>query len=285
MKPAKRLDGRAIAEEILAELKIKISDLPQPPGLAAVLVGDNPASALYVKNKAKACQRIGITFHKYLCNDQCMPDADETQVLEAIQFLNRDPMITAIIVQLPVPKGFHADTLVAAVDPAKDVDGFHPKNIERFLAGQTVPTPPLIRTIQKLIAAADVPLAGKTVAILGKDSVLRKTLGKVLVDAGAHVSTAVATDADFTKKTKAVDFIISALGKPGIITGDIIKPDAVLIDVGITRLPDGTYAGDVNAASVEKVAAAFTPTPGGVGPLTVAMLLENVYAMAVKATR
>lgn len=283
--PAKRLDGKAIAEEILAELKIKISDLPQPPGLAAVLVGDNPASALYVKNKEKACRRVGITFHKYLCNDQCMPDAGETQVLEAIRFLNRDPLITAIIVQLPVPKGFLADTLVAAVDPKKDVDGFHPKNIERLLAGEPVLTPPLIRTIQKLIAAADVPLAGKTVAILGRDSVLRKTLGKVLVDAGAHVNAAVATDADFAGKIKAADVVISALGKPGIITGDSIKPDAVLIDVGITRLPDGTYAGDVDAASVEKVAAAYTPTPGGVGPLTVAMLLQNVFEMVVKTTR
>lgn len=281
--PAQRLDGKAMAEEILAGLKKKISDLPQPPGLAAVLVGDNPASALYVKNKEKACRRVGITFHQYLCNDQCMADANETQVLEAIKFLNRDPLITAIIVQLPVPKGFLADTLVAAVDPTKDVDGFHPKNIERLLAGEPVLTPPLIRTIQKLIAAADVPLAGKTVAILGRDSVLRKTLGKVLVDAGAHVSTAVATDADFAHKIKAADVVISALGKPGIITGDLIKPDAALIDVGITRLPDGTYAGDVDAASVEKVAAAYTPTPGGVGPLTVAMLLENVYAMAVKS--
>ena len=278
--PAKRLDGKAIAEEILADLKVKVAALPNPPGLAAILIGDDSASMLYVRNKEKACHRIGITFHKYLSNDQCMADVNQAQVLDAIAYLNRDPAITGIIVQLPVPKGFDADTIIAAVAPAKDVDGFHPDNIERFLRGQPVLTPPLIRTIQRLLAEAGVQLLGRRVAILGKDSVLRKTLGKVLVDGGAHVSTAVVTDADFARKTKAADVVIAALGKPGVITGGLLKPDAVVIDVGITRLANGSFAGDVHAPSVENVAAAFTPTPGGVGPLTVAMLLDNVYQLA-----
>ncbi len=281
MKTARKIDGKAIAEEILTDLKRKVAQLQVPPGLAVILVGDNPASALYVKNKERACQRVGVAFHKYLCNEQCMPGADQAQVLDAITFLNRDPSITAIIVQLPVPAGFDADTLVAAVDPAKDVDGFHPKNIKRFLAGAAVLTPPLIRTIQRLLETAAVSLAGSTVAILGKDSVLRRTLGKVLVDAGAHVRAAVAEEAQFAALVETADVVITAQGKPGAITGNRLKPGAVVIDAGITRLPDGTFAGDVDAASVEKVAAAFTPTPGGVGPLTVAMLLSNVYELAV----
>lgn len=282
--PAKRLDGKAMADHILADLKRQVALLPKPPGLAVIFVGDDPASDLYVRNKEKACHRVGINFHKYLCNEQRLPNATQAHVLEAIAFLNRDPTVTAIIVQLPVPAGFDADTLVAAVDPAKDVDGFHPKNIERLLHGDPVLVPPLIRTVQRLLQAAAVRLEGSAVTMLGKDGVLRQTLEKVLEDAGAHVTAAVAGDADWVQKTRTADVVITALGQPGSITGDRLKPDAVVIDVGITRRLDGSFAGDVDAATVEKVAAAYTPTPGGVGPLTVAMLLENVCRLAEMRT-
>ncbi|TAN45526.1 MAG: bifunctional methylenetetrahydrofolate dehydrogenase/methenyltetrahydrofolate cyclohydrolase, partial [Rhodospirillales bacterium] len=151
----------------------------------------------------------------------------------------------------------------------------------KYLAGQPVIVSPLIRAIERALAAETVELKGRTVAILAKDGVLRKTLGKFLVDAGAHVVVAAPRDANLAQKTKAADVVVSAIGRPGIITGSLLKPDAVVIDVGITRKPDGTFAGDMDAASVEKVAAAYTPTPGGIGPLTVAMLLENVYELAI----
>ncbi|MDD5109944.1 MAG: bifunctional 5,10-methylenetetrahydrofolate dehydrogenase/5,10-methenyltetrahydrofolate cyclohydrolase [Patescibacteria group bacterium] len=275
-----RIDGKALAEEILLALKPKIAALPNPPGLAAILIGDDPASTLYVRNKKRACQRVGITFHDYLANDRCMPNATQAQVLEAIAFLNHDPAITGIIVQLPVPGDFSADALVSAVDPKKDVDGFHPQNIAKYLAGQPVIVSPLIAAIKQALAAENVVLNGRTVAILAKDGVLRKTLGKFFVDAGAHVAAAAPRDSDLAQKTQAADVVVSAVGKPGLITGNLLKPDAVVIDVGITRMPDGTFAGDVDAPSVEKVASAFTPTPGGIGPLTVAMLLNNVYELA-----
>ena len=211
----------------------------------------------------------------------CMPNTTRAQVLEAIAFLNRDPEITGIIIQLPVPKGFSADALVSAVDPKKDVDGFHPVNIAKYLAGKPVIVSPLIRAVERALAAETVKLEGSTVTILAKDSILRKTLGKFLVDAGAHVVVAAPRDPDLAQKTKSSDVIISAVGKPGIVTGTLLKPDAVVIDVGITRMPDSTYAGDADATSVEKVAAAYTPTPGGIGPITVAMLLENVYELAI----
>lgn len=275
-----RIDGKLLAEEILLALKPKIAALPNPPGLAAILIGDDPASTLYVRNKKRACNRVGIAFHDYLRSERCMPHATQAQMLEAIAFLNQDPQITGIIVQLPVPKGFSADALVSAVDPKKDVDGFHPVNIAKYLAGKPVIVSPLIHAIERALAAGNVKLEGSTVAILAKDSILRKILGKFLVDAGAHVTVAASCDSDLAQKTKTADVVISAAGKPGLVTGALLKSDAVVIDVGITRTPDGTYAGDVDAASVEKVASAYTPTPGGIGPLTVAMLLQNVYELA-----
>ncbi|TSC75642.1 MAG: methylenetetrahydrofolate dehydrogenase (NADP+) / methenyltetrahydrofolate cyclohydrolase [Parcubacteria group bacterium Gr01-1014_31] len=276
MTTAQRLDGKALAEKILADVAVRVRKLTHAPGLAVILIGNDPASILYVRNKERACHKVGIAFHKYLSNDQFLPNADETQLLEAIGFLNLDPEVSGIIVQLPPPKGFHADVLVAAVDPAKDVDGFHPRNIEAFLAGRATLTPPLIAAVLRLLRESDAPLAGAVIAIVAKDGVLRKTLGKVLVDNGAHV-TATTNDAkDFIPTLRSADIVITAVGKPGVITGALLKPGAVVVDIGITRQPDGTFAGDVDAASVEKVAAAFTPTPGGVGPLTVAMLLENV---------
>lgn len=279
--PATIINGRAIAAEILADLKHKVADLPKPPGLAAVLIGDDPASVLYVKNKERACDTIGISFSRYICNEDCMPSADQAAVLEAIGFLNRDPMIHAIIVQLPVPAGFDPDTLIRAIDPAKDVDGFHPASLQRFLAGQ-INAPPLVATILKLLGSINFKLNGKRVVMIGKNQVLSQTLGKAVADAGGSLHVVAAKDDALVNQTTTGDVLIAAVGWPNLVTGDLVKPGAVVIDVGITRLPDGTYAGDVDAASVAKVASAYTPTPGGVGPVTVAMLLQRVYELAVK---
>ncbi len=279
--PAIIINGRAIAEAILADLKGKIAILPQPPGLAAVLIGDDPASALYVKNKEKACDTIGINFSKYFCGNEIMPTADQAAVLEAIGFLNRDPIIHAIIVQLPVPAGFDADTLIRAIDPAKDVDGFHPTSIQRFLAGQAS-APPLVATILRLLESVNCKLNGQRVVMIGKNQVLSQTLGKAVTDAGGSFHVVAAKDDALINQTTTGDVLISAVGWPNLVTGDLVKPGAVVIDVGITRLPDGTYAGDVDAASVANVASAYTPTPGGVGPVTVAMLLQRVVELATK---
>lgn len=279
--PATIIDGKAVAEAILTDLKQKVAALRKPPGLAAVLVGDDQASTLYVKNKEKACHKVGMSFHKYLCGNELMASADQSAVLAAIGFLNRDPDVHAIIVQLPVPAGFDGSALVNAIDPAKDVDGFHPNSIQRFLAGQ-VSAPPLVATILKLLESIHYSLVGKRVVLIGKNEVLAKTLSKAVSDAGGNLHIVAAKDDALIDQTTTGDVLISAVGWPSLVTGDFVKPGAVVIDVGITRLPDGTYAGDIDMSSVAKVASAFTPTPGGVGPVTVAMLLQRVYELAVK---
>lgn len=279
--PATIIDGKAVAEAILADLKQKVAALRKPPGLAAVLVGDDQASTLYVKNKEKACHKVGMSFHKYLCGNELMASADQAAVLAAIGFLNRDPDVHAIIVQLPVPAGFDGSALVNAIDPAKDVDGFHPNSIQRFLAGQ-VSAPPLVATILKLLESIHYSLAGKRVVLIGKNEVLAQTLSKAVSDAGGSFHVVAAKDDALINQTTTGDVLISAVGWPSLVTGDFVKPGAVVIDVGITRLPDGTYAGDIDMPSVAKVASAFTPTPGGVGPVTVAMLLQRVYELAVQ---
>lgn len=273
------IDGKAIAEEILLELRKKILASGKTPGLAVILVGENPSSRLYVKNKKKASEKVGIAFHQYECNGTASINISENEIVEMIRFLNRDPEIDGIVIQLPLPEGLNTQRIINAIDPAKDVDGFHPDNIEN-LAHKTIRRiPPLIKTILHILKHEGVAVEGQHVVIISRSEIFSPCIQSILEKGGAGVTITVPNNKDFEKQLRQADIIISIIGVPGSIKGEMIKENAVIIDVGITQTPEG-FKGDADLESVKKVAKAVTPVPGGVGPVTVAMLLDSVFEMA-----
>lgn len=262
------LDGKSLAEKIKFELKKEIADSGLNLGLAAILVGDNEASRLYVDLKEKACKEVGITFNKYLCNSECYDDIDETELLEMIDFLNRDKQINGVLVQLPLPEGFDADKVIKKIDPAKDVDGFINNKV----------TPPTIAAIIELLKATGENLSDKSTLMIGNSDIFINNLESHLAKLGIKE----------IKKEKAIpincadyDIIIIALGQAHVLKKENIKDDAIIIDVGINKL-DGKTVGDVDPEVAER-AGFLSPVPGGVGPLTVACLLRNVLELTKKS--
>jgi len=265
------IDGKTLAENLLLELRAKIIQTKITPGLAVILVGDDEPSKLYVRNKEKACLKVGIDFHKYVCEKET-----ENQIIKMIEFLNDDPAISGIIVQLPLPKHLDTKKIIDAIDPKKDADGFHPKNIENILAGKSKAYPPLVQTVLRLIESENIDLREKNVVVLSQSKVFSPIMLKALENEGAQAKTVWLKSGEEIKK---FDIIIVALGKPGCLVGNMIKKDAVVIDIGITKTETG-FKGDADFESVSKVASAATPTPGGVGPVTVAMLLKSTFDLA-----
>ncbi|MAF25965.1 bifunctional methylenetetrahydrofolate dehydrogenase/methenyltetrahydrofolate cyclohydrolase [bacterium] len=281
-KQSQIIDGKAISKKMLEEIATKVKKQENRPGLAAIIVGDDPASHLYVKNKEKACQKIGINFSGYyLASKKCLPDATEKDVLETIDFLNKDDNIHGVIVQLPLPKingGFDTAKIIKAVDPKKDVDGFTPKNLKAFQDGEPLVTSPLIQAIQTLIDSQNIKLKNQKVVAVTRSEIFSGTLKKHLLDQGAKLTVVSPEAKDLAKKTKQADILISVAGRPNLIKSDMVKPGVVVIDAG-TTLVDGKLVGDVEYDQVKKIAGAITPVPGGVGPLTVAWLLKNTVAL------
>lgn len=273
------IDGRAIAEEILLTLRRKIVESGKTPGLAVILVGDDPSSKLYIRNKERACQKVGIEFHKYFCNGEGKIKLPQREIIDIIQFLNQDPTISGIVVQLPLPKGYDTDAIISAIDPKKDADGFHPKNIEKILEGKSKKYPPLINTLLCLIASQNIALKNKKISVLVKSDVLKPVLKKVFEDAESQITFSNLDEALEKKTLQDADIVITLLGNPECIKGEMLKKDAAVIDVGITRTPKG-FSGDADFESIKKVASCATPTPGGVGPVTIAMLLKNVQELS-----
>lgn len=267
------IDGKKIAAEIRAEIKKEITELGIIPGVAVILVGADPASHLYVVLKEKAAAEVGIHFEKYLF----FATEPEEKIIGKIQELNARPDIHGILVQLPLPSGYDENKIVASIDPKKDADGFHPENIKKLLSGEPEIIPPVISGILKLIESTGTGLVNKKIAILANSEILAKPLEKILSD--NDVQTIIAPETLTTEITDS-DIVITALGRPKIITADAIKSDAILIDVGTTRLEDGKTVGDVDLESVKEKAGWITPVPGGVGPMTVAMLLKTVLDLA-----
>jgi len=266
--------GKKIADDILLEIRKKILEKKRHPGLAAILIGDDPASKLYIKNKEKACIRVGINFHSYLCGNETHPDISEDEIIRMIEYLNNDPAIDGIIVQLPIPKKYNTQKIINSIDPKKDVDGFHPENYKKFLKGESTYIPPLISSIVTLLIQYNVNITDKKIIVVSNSDIFSKGLNTILKKQKAKVDVVKSTDKNIREKMLTGDVIVSIVGKPNFITGSMIKKDAVVIDVGIT-LKDDEFLGDVNFDSVSKKASLITPTPGGVGPLTVAMLLKN----------
>jgi methylenetetrahydrofolate dehydrogenase (NADP+)/methenyltetrahydrofolate cyclohydrolase len=273
--PAQLIDGKAIAEDIEKQVRAEVVKLPFTPGLAVFMIGDDEASQVYIKLKEKACKKVGIDFHKYVCSDKtCLPD-----VVEAIKFLNKDEHIDAILVQLPLPAGFDEQEVIDTMDPAKDVDGFHPQTLKKFLGGQSDFIPGLSLGIIRLIESTKEKVSGKRALIIANSDIFAAPLKKLLEDRKAEVIVLSPDDKKLAATSQQADIVVIAIGRPNFLKKNMIKPGAILIDVGTTRLDD-VLIGDVDLKDVKDKAGFVTPVPGGVGPVTVAMLLENTVKLA-----
>lgn len=271
---ARIIDGKKIAAAVREEIGVRVLQLKEAtgrvPGLAAVLVGDNPASASYVRSKTKACQEAGI-FSRQLTPPGDIPQAD---LLAIIRELNDDPVIHGILVQLPLPAHLDERTVLEAVDPGKDVDGFTFANIGRLVENQPRFVPCTPAGIMELLDREGVEVKGKHAVVVGRSEIVGKPVAFLLLHRHATVSICHSRTADLGAETRRADILVAAVGRPRLVTGAMVKPGAVVIDVGINRI-EGKLVGDVDFDSAIPVASAITPVPGGVGPMTVAMLLKN----------
>jgi len=259
------LDGKALAEKIKSELKEKIEKMQTKPGLATILVGTNPASQLYVKLKAKACAEVGIEFSSYFLEENC----PEKKILEVINFLNKDSQINGILLQLPLPKIFDTDKIISKISPQKDVDGFH--------SDSKVVSPNVLGIIE-LIKSTDVNLKKKKVIVLSNSKKFAEPFKNLLGTSFVEWLNPKVSSSKLQAISSQADIFIVAIGKPNFIKLDMVKKDAIVIDVGINKV-NGKTIGDVDP-SVDKIVAYRSPVPGGVGPITIAMLLSNLYQLA-----
>lgn len=277
------LDGKALAREMQADLAVEVAEFIENNGvvpcLAAVLVGDDPASEVYVRNKRQACERAGIEGQLH----RLPADVSMDDLLDLIRRLNKDPGVHGILVQLPLPAGIDAARVLGAVSPLKDVDAFHPENVGRIVQGRPRFLPCTPSGVQQLLRRRGVDLTGRHVVIVGRSEIVGKPLANMLVQRGPGGDATVTVChsrthglADFTRQA---DVLIVAIGRPRLVTAEMVKPGAVVVDVGINRTAEG-LVGDVDFEGVRQVAGMITPVPGGVGPLTVTMLLYNTLAAA-----
>lgn len=270
---AKLIDGKAAAAEIREELKARCALLAERgivPRLAVILVGGDPASKIYVRNKERACVAVGIQTETIR-----FPAATDMQTLEAqIDALNADETVDGILLQLPLPDGLNADELLERIAPEKDVDGFHPLNFGKLALGLGGRTPCTPAGCMELLRREHVEIAGREAAVIGRSRLVGKPMALLLQAANATVTMCHSRTRDLAAHTKRADIVIVAAGRPGLLTGDMIKPGATVIDVGINRTAEGKICGDADFESVSQVAGAVTPVPGGVGPMTIAMLLR-----------
>ncbi|OFZ83879.1 MAG: bifunctional methylenetetrahydrofolate dehydrogenase/methenyltetrahydrofolate cyclohydrolase [Betaproteobacteria bacterium RBG_16_66_20] len=277
--PAKLIDGKSLAAMVRAEQKDAIESLAARgvrPGLAAVLVGDDPASRVYVRNKARACNETGVRSEVHEFPEQ----VSESALLECVARLNADPRVHGILVQLPLPRQLDAARVLAAVSPEKDVDGFHAANLGALLQGRPGFVPGTPAGVMRLLEHAGVPLAGRQAVIVGRSTIVGKPLALLLLQKDATVTICHSKTADLAAVTRQADILVAAVGSAKLIGADMVKAGACVVDVGINRLADGTLAGDVDFAAVKETAGWITPVPGGVGPMTVAMLIVNTVRAA-----
>ena len=273
---ARMIDGKAVAASVRGQVAARVSALLVRPGLAVVLVGDDPASATYVRSKDRAAEQAGISVRTIVLPASTTQAALLDQVLD----LNADPMIDGILVQLPLPPHIDPAAIVEAIDPGKDVDGFHPINVGRLAVGRPAFVPCTPMGVMKLLTHADVPIPGARAVVLGRSATVGRPMAALLLAADATVTIAHSRTRDLAAECRRADIVIAAVGKPEMITGDWLNPGAVVIDVGINRLADGRLVGDAAFDSCAAVAGAITPVPGGVGPMTIACLLENTVTAA-----
>jgi methylenetetrahydrofolate dehydrogenase (NADP+)/methenyltetrahydrofolate cyclohydrolase len=293
--PAELIDGRAIAKKVRADVAQRAKKLIArgvTPGLAVVLVGDDPASAIYTSAKAKAAEEAGM----YSLNVRLNADTSQSELLSRIDALNEDPRIHGILVQMPLPKQIDPDTVIRRIDPVKDVDGFHPVNVGKMLIGERdgfIPCTPA--GIQLMLKESGVKTPGKNCVVIGRSNIVGKPMAALMMQDNENANCTVTVchrhTTDLKKHTLAADILIVAAGRPRVVTADMVKPGAVVIDVGTNRVPDsasksGTrLQGDVEFEAVRQVASKITPVPGGVGPMTIAMLMSNTVRAAEMTLR
>ncbi|MDH4210680.1 MAG: bifunctional methylenetetrahydrofolate dehydrogenase/methenyltetrahydrofolate cyclohydrolase FolD [candidate division WOR-3 bacterium] len=289
---AKILSGKELAQKMRDEMKAELSKLKEKhglvPSLAVILVGDDPGSLSYVKGKEKACAEVGIEVNKYKFD----ANYEENSLLKLIADLNNDPKVNGILVQLPLPDHINEEKVLYAIDPEKDVDGFHPINVGRLMIGAPGYVPGTPHGIQKMLSRNDIDVSGKHVVIVGRSNIVGKPLALLLVqkkkEANATVTICHTGTKNMSEITRLADILVVAAGRPHTVHADMVKPGAVVIDVGVNRIEDATkksgfrLIGDVDFEEVSEKASAISPVPGGVGPMTITMLLHNVIKAARK---
>ena len=276
---AKILNGKEVSQRIKDELKNEVAELKNKgicPGLAVIIVGDDPASRVYVNNKKKACEEIGILSEEYALS----AETSEEELLSLIEKLNNKKEINGILVQLPVPKHINEETIINAISPQKDVDAFHPVNVGKIMVGNFDFLPCTPAGVMELIAESGIDVSGKECVVVGRSNIVGKPQAMLLLHKNGTVTICHSRTKNLAEKTKNADILVAAVGIPEFIKGDMIKEGAVVIDVGINRVADKKLVGDVEFESAEKVASAITPVPGGVGPMTIAMLMKNTLKAA-----
>ncbi|WP_159996130.1 bifunctional methylenetetrahydrofolate dehydrogenase/methenyltetrahydrofolate cyclohydrolase FolD [Roseomonas sp. 18066] len=277
MTTASIIDGKEVAAGLRARIAARVATLPFTPGLRVVRVGDDPASGVYVRNKDKAAKQAGLDSATL----QLPETTTEAELLAVVRQLNDDPAVDAILVQLPLPRQIRAETVLETIDPAKDVDGFHAVNAGRLATGQAGLVPCTPKGVMHLLAAAGTAIAGARAVVLGRSNIVGKPMAALLLAADATVTVVHSRTRDLASECRRAEILVAAVGRPEMVKGDWIAEGATVIDVGINRLPDGRLVGDVDFAAASQRAAAITPVPGGVGPMTIACLIENTVDAAV----
>ncbi len=275
---ARVIDGKAVAALLRAEVAARVGELGFRPRLAVVLVGSHPASAVYVRNKDRAAAQAGL-HARTIRLPETVAEAD---LLAAVARLNADPEVDGILVQLPLPPGIRSRAVIEAIDPAKDVDGFHPLNVGRLQDGDDALAPCTPLGVMRLLRHAGVELRGARAAVLGRSAIVGRRMATRLRGADATVTTVHSRTADLPGECRRADVLVAAVGQPELVRGDWVRPGAIVIDVGINRLPGGGLVGDVAHAECAAVAGAITPVPGGVGPMTIACLLQNTLTASLR---
>lgn len=274
------IDGNLLSKKLRGEIRERAAKITsakgKPPGLAVILVGENPASQVYVSSKVKACGEVG--FHSVL--ERYPASLSEADLLKRIDTLNNDPTINGILVQLPLPDHIDSKKVLEAIAPEKDVDGFHISNTGALMVGSPEFIPCTPYGCIKMLESIQYPLKGAQAVVVGASNIVGKPMAMLLLMAGATITVCNSKTRNLSRYTKDADIVVVATGRPKMVTGDMIKPGAVVIDVGINRLPDGKLCGDVDFESVKQVASHITPVPGGVGPMTITMLLMNTLEAA-----
>ena len=276
---AQILSGKTVSQRIKDELKERVAELKEKginPGLAVIIVGEDPASRVYVNNKKKACAEIGVYSEEYALSEA----TSEEELLKLIDELNHKKEINGILVQLPVPKHINEERIINAIEPKKDVDAFHPVNVGKIMVGNFDFVPCTPAGVMELRKESGIDVSGKECVVVGRSNIVGKPQAMLLLHKNGTVTICHSRTKDLAAKTKQADILVAAVGIPNFITGDMIKEGAVVIDVGINRIAEKKLVGDVDFESAEKVAGAITPVPGGVGPMTIAMLMKNTVKAA-----
>ncbi len=274
------ISGKAVSAAVREELKKEVQAFVQKtgrtPGLAVILVGNDPASAVYVRNKHKACEELGIRSFMHILSDT----TTENELLQLIEELNQDESVDGILCQLPLPKGISEEKVIAKIHPEKDVDAFHPENVGKIVTGKYSFLPCTPAGVMELLDFYGISVAGKNCVVIGRSNIVGKPQALLLLEKNGTVEICHSKTENLKEHTLRADILVVAIGRPNFVTEDMVKAGAVVIDVGINRLPDGKLCGDVDFEAVKEKTSFITPVPGGVGPMTITMLMKNTLTAA-----